>query len=212
MEIPSEIPVSSSMAHRLLTTGPNESLQSAYERMDRRGVHHLPVIDEGGRLVGLLSHRPPCETSVEDFRRPLARSAGASASSPSYDVLPVAPSGALASQHLGTLESMFGANDDSTLAGSIVTQTVGQAMAPHPTVISPSTEVRDAAKLMIDAKVSALVVVDKREVVGLITHEDMLRVLVDLLDGNLGDLKRIEAAVFTSPIGDVMNALNNMGL
>ncbi len=199
MEIPSEIPVSTSMAHRLLTTGPNESLQSAYQRMDRRGVHHLPVIDDEGKLVGLLSHRPPCETSEEVFRKPAARVAGA-----------------FASQHRGALETVFESSfenlDESVLAASIVTQTVGQAMVPHPTVISPSTEIRDAAKLMIDSKVSALVVVDRREVVGLITHEDMLRVLVDLLDGNLGDLRQIEAAVYTSPIGDVVNALNNFGL
>ena len=198
MEIPSEIPVSTSMAHRLLTTGPNESLQSAYERMERRGVHHLPVIDEDGRLVGLLNHRPQADTLEESscFSQPAVSA---------YD--------ALASRHRGALEAMFErGSDDSILAASIVTQTVGQAMAPHPTVISPSTQVRDAAKLMIDSKISALVVVEKTEVVGLITHEDMLRVLVDLLDGNLGDFKALEAAVYNSPIGIVVNALNNVGL
>jgi CBS domain-containing protein len=40
-----------------VTVGPNDSLETALQAMDEYSVRHLPVVDDGGYLVGVLSHR-----------------------------------------------------------------------------------------------------------------------------------------------------------
>lgn len=45
------------MTQAPITIGPTEPLADAIELMARRHVRHLPVIDVGGKLIGLLSDR-----------------------------------------------------------------------------------------------------------------------------------------------------------
>lgn len=40
-----------------VTLGPDDDLLSLYDLMDSRHVRHVPVVDEDGELVGLVSHR-----------------------------------------------------------------------------------------------------------------------------------------------------------
>ena len=40
-----------------VTVGPNDSLETALQAMDEYSVRHLPVVDDGDYLVGVLSHR-----------------------------------------------------------------------------------------------------------------------------------------------------------
>jgi CBS domain-containing protein len=46
--------VSDVMSTALLTVAGDESLLMAWELLQRTGFHHLPVVDEDGRCVGLL--------------------------------------------------------------------------------------------------------------------------------------------------------------
>lgn len=51
----SEIDVQSVMSRRLFVVHRSDSLSTATAVMRRNGVHRLPVVDDDGRLVGLLS-------------------------------------------------------------------------------------------------------------------------------------------------------------
>ena len=43
------------MSTDLETIGPGDSLEKAGEIMQRRRIHHLPVVDDGGELIGLVT-------------------------------------------------------------------------------------------------------------------------------------------------------------
>ena len=45
------------MARDPVTIGPEASLREASELLRTRGIHHLPVIGEGGRLLGIITDR-----------------------------------------------------------------------------------------------------------------------------------------------------------
>ena len=45
-----------------VTANLRDGLRQTWDRMHERGVRHMPVLDEGGRLVGIISDR--------DLRRP----------------------------------------------------------------------------------------------------------------------------------------------
>ena len=197
MEVPSEIAVVKSMSDRLVTTHPAESARSAFEKMERRGVHHLPVIDESGKLIGLLSSRDFYRALADDFTKTAAGPTEAGLSAETLQ-------GQMASRSSGaTIRSIHELNPRMI---------VRDFMTMHPTAISPETEVREAAQIMIDEKISALVVVDSDKVVGMITHEDMLRVLTEVLGGPSQEFRRVEALLYNSPLSQVVNAISNAGL
>ncbi|MCA9659578.1 MAG: CBS domain-containing protein, partial [Myxococcales bacterium] len=50
-----ELPVASCMSHHLHTTTPDAALEQALAVMTAHDVGHLPVLDAGGALVGLLT-------------------------------------------------------------------------------------------------------------------------------------------------------------
>jgi CBS domain-containing protein len=52
-----ELPVSAFMSRAIITVATTESLAAAIERMNDGGFRHLPVVDESGRTIGILSIR-----------------------------------------------------------------------------------------------------------------------------------------------------------
>ena len=60
---------------------------------------------------------------------------------------------------------------------------VQQVMATHPRTITPFTDIREAAMLMIENKIGGLpVVAPDRTVVGIVTESDLFEALVELID------------------------------
>ncbi|MCB1326798.1 MAG: CBS domain-containing protein [Leptospiraceae bacterium] len=49
--------VSEIMSRELVFLRPDDSLKRARELLSRAHVHHLPVVDDGNRLVGIISDR-----------------------------------------------------------------------------------------------------------------------------------------------------------
>ena len=49
--------VSECMSKRLITIHKAATMSSAYERMKKNGIRHLPVIDETKEIIGILSDR-----------------------------------------------------------------------------------------------------------------------------------------------------------
>jgi CBS domain-containing protein len=52
-----EIPANSIMSKTSLMCTPNEGIVTAVDRMIKGGVRHLPVIDKGGKPLGMVSMR-----------------------------------------------------------------------------------------------------------------------------------------------------------
>jgi CBS domain-containing protein len=55
--VPLDTPIERVMTTRLITALPDESLAIVASRMIEHGIRHIPVVDETGRLVGIVSMR-----------------------------------------------------------------------------------------------------------------------------------------------------------
>ncbi len=55
MQIDSTRPVSDIMAKDLIVLGPYDPVSAVADVFERHNIHHLPVVDESGRLLGLVS-------------------------------------------------------------------------------------------------------------------------------------------------------------
>ncbi|MDQ3367161.1 MAG: CBS domain-containing protein [Myxococcota bacterium] len=54
-----QLTVSDLMTTNLTTVNVTESIKEAHTEMELGGIRHLPVVDDRGRLVGVLSDRAP---------------------------------------------------------------------------------------------------------------------------------------------------------
>jgi acetoin utilization protein AcuB len=54
-------------------------------------------------------------------------------------------------------------------------------MTADPVTVTPDTQLRDAAQLLLDLKVGGLPVVEQGRLVGIITETDMIETLIELL-------------------------------
>ena len=58
--------VSERMSHPVLTTRPERSIQHAHQVMRKENVRRLPVVNQEGRLVGIISETDILEASPSD--------------------------------------------------------------------------------------------------------------------------------------------------
>jgi len=59
---------------------------------------------------------------------------------------------------------------------------VGQVMTRNPYTATPSMSLKDAAKVLIDQRFSALPVIEGGKLVGIVTETDLLKALYDMLE------------------------------
>jgi acetoin utilization protein AcuB len=64
---------------------------------------------------------------------------------------------------------------------------VGGVMTLQPRVISPETSLLDAAHLMLEQKISALPVVERGHLVGILTETDILKAMIAKMGTNHGE-------------------------
>lgn len=128
----------------LITIGWGERMKRAHDRMRSHGIRHLPVTDESGAIVGILSDRDVSRAMVSriDHGRP---------------GLP-----------MESLEFEPNAH-------------VRDYMSWPVEIFAAETAIRVVAQKMIRSKISAILVEENSRIVGIVTSEDLLRVLVDLL-------------------------------
>lgn len=62
-----DTPVRAFMTAPAVTVAPKDPVRTAVKRMQKGGYRHLPVVDEGGRPVGILSARRVVHYLVEHF-------------------------------------------------------------------------------------------------------------------------------------------------
>lgn len=150
----------------LIVTGWKEPLELAYRDMKESRLRHLPVVDDAGFIIGIISDR--------DFQRAMQ-----------------------------TDSMSFDADDE-----------VRDYMSWPVRAIDESATVADAARVIIDEKISALLVIRPNgDVVGIVTTEDLLRAFIAPHESTIESLKNeAQVAVYKSRVGEFAHALANVGI
>ncbi len=112
----------------------------------------------------------------------------------------------------GKLVGMLSDRELQQIMPSGLEKPVGEFMTPA-TSVSSEALLRDVVEKMREAKVLAYAVVDKGHLIGILTTDDLLRVLISMLDsqertfaGGLSGLK------FNTTIGSLLNMLEQVGI
>jgi acetoin utilization protein AcuB len=129
------------MTKKIVTVKVVTPIQAAYDEMREHGIRHLPVVDQFGKLVGMLSDRDLLRASNTKV--------------------------------LNEIEQEMTFNPHYI---------VEDFMSWPVQTVSEQASIEDVAKLMIEQKVSAVVVNGPNQYIkGIITSEDLMQYLVDLL-------------------------------
>jgi CBS domain-containing protein len=141
------------MTREVLTVTPTMPLSEAVQFLVDRKISGLPVVNDAGKLVGVLS-----ESDLMWREKGLDE--------PPYMIF---LGGVIFFQNPATYDRDL----HKTLG-----QTVGEVMSPHPISIDADTLLPVAARIMHDKKIHRLPVVDTdRHPIGIITQSDIVRAI-----------------------------------
>jgi len=143
------------MTKEVLTVRKSDSLADAAKLMRKRHVSGLPVVDKGGRILGILSEKD----ILRSLEEPMPSSLPAS-------LIELVLGGSAGSQ--ARLEK---------LRDHLETNRVDQWMTPDPIVVGPDASVVDIAELMRERKINRVPVVEGKRLVGIVTRHDVLSAL-----------------------------------
>ncbi|KYC36028.1 phosphoribulokinase [Scytonema hofmannii PCC 7110] len=141
------------MSHNPVVVRPETPLKEAIQILAERRISGLPVIDNTGKLVGIISETDLMwqETGVTP---------------PAYIMF---LDSVIYLQNPGTYE-----RDLHKALG----QTVGEVMSHNPITIFPDKTVTEAARLMHDRNIHRLPVLDSEsQVIGILTRGDIIRAM-----------------------------------
>jgi len=142
--------VKEDMSKNLITIGWDESMSTAYSRMKLMKVRHLPVQNESGDMIGILSERDVQRSMISKIENESGHLMG-------DEVIRFDPS-----------------------------SRVRNYMSWPAEVVDQKTDLRLVAERMMSEKISSFLVSEEGKVVGIVTTDDLLRVLVELLsDSNM---------------------------
>jgi acetoin utilization protein AcuB len=153
-ETPPPLVVADRMRRPVVTIRRDETLDAAWGLLQRRKVRHLPVVDDEGRLVGIVTDRDLRHALIDPRLRRRARH--------------------LLAPTLATAASL------AATARSLAALPVEQVMTRGALAVSPATTLREAALLMHERRVGAVPVVEAGgRVVGMLSEVDVVRALLD---------------------------------
>jgi CBS domain-containing protein len=152
LELPSHLAVRDLMTPHVLSATPNQSLGDVARMMMDKDVRALPVVDDNGSLVGMVTHRELLKYLIPDY---LQRS-----KSGKFRALPANPTAGHA-----------GSTDPRALP-------VKDVMSRAVLCVSEDQTLTDVANLMSNKDVDRFPVVREGIVVGFLTRADLIRRLV----------------------------------
>ena len=141
------------MSRDPIVVKPETPLNEAVQILAQRRISGLPVVDDAGQLVGIISETDLMwqETGVTP---------------PAYIMF---------------LDSVIYLQNPATYERDLhkaLGQTVGEVMSKNSITVSPDKTVREAAKLMQDHNVHRLPVLDSEgQVIGILTRGDVIRAM-----------------------------------
>jgi acetoin utilization protein AcuB len=104
------------------------------------------------------------------------------------------------------LVGMLSDHDIRQHQGHLKDTRVTGAMSDDPITVTPDLAMEDAAEIMLEKKIGALPVVDKGELVGIITTTDMLEAFVEIFGATEEDATRIDVLLDHAPPLDLPRA------
>ncbi len=141
------------MTQNPITVRPEALLQEVIQTLAERRISGLPVVDESGKLLGVVS-----ETDL------MWRESGATP--PAYIML---------------LDSVIYLENPARYERDLhkaLGQTAGEIMTPDPVTITPDKSLSEAARLMHERSIHRLPVLDTAgQVVGILTRGDIVRAM-----------------------------------
>lgn len=143
------------MTREVVTLTPDTEINDAARILLEKGFNGLPVVDEQGRVVGIL-----CQSDLiaQQKRLPI----------PSVFTL------------LDSWIPLSPLKDLQKELKRITAITVKDAMTPGPTTIRPEATMEQMATLMVDRNFHTLPVVDgEGKLVGIVGKEDVLKTLIE---------------------------------
>src|SRR5690606_15329516 len=143
----------------VLTLRPDQTVREAAAQLLAHDVDGAPVVDAGGRVVGMLSTGDLIQQETEVHPLPVISILGA--------VIP------LRSQA-----------DFEAELHKVLGSTVAEVMTRNPVVTRPDAPIGEAAAVMTERHLSRLPVVEGDRLVGIVSRGDIVRVLLaDLAPG-----------------------------
>lgn len=134
-----------SMSTKLVTINFNERMETAYRRMQKRHLRHLPVCDDNGEVVGMLSDRDVQRAMISEVKH--ERPSHVSSETIAFD--PAAK--------------------------------VRDYMGWPVLSVDQNSDLKLVTERILSEKVSALLVKDAHTTVGIVTTDDLMKVLIELL-------------------------------
>lgn len=128
MTLDRHAPVSTVMSADLLTATPDTSLEEVRDVLKERGFHHLPVVDEDGRLLGLISHTDVGRAKPGDVTVAHLMRDGAPVTVRADDHLELA----IAMLAGGSIHALPVIDDDGFLAGIVTTSDLLRRLIAEP--------------------------------------------------------------------------------
>lgn len=141
------------MTREPILVQPQTSLEEAIKILAEKRIGGLPVVDDSGKLVGIISESDLMWKEAE-------------VKPPAYIML---------------LDSVIYLENPGRYQRELhkaLGQTVGEVMSDHVLTIKPEKSVKDAARLMNEKRIDRLPVIDDNgHVVGIITRGDIVRLM-----------------------------------
>lgn len=142
------------MKQELVTVSPDTRVTEAAKILLERHINGLPVVDDEGRLVGII-----CQSDLvaQQMRMPV----------PSV---------------FNLLDGLIPLGSPSTLekeVRKIAAIRVSEAMSTNPVAVAPGTSLEEIATLMVSRNFHSLPVLEEGRLIGIIGKEDVLRTLVE---------------------------------
>jgi CBS domain-containing protein len=140
------------MTTEVLTVSPETSIAEMSKILENRKIGGVPVVDKGGRLVGVITQSDLVERA-RDLELP-----------PAINILDLHIYLQIPSHLIQRVERMLGT-------------TVGDCMSPDPVTVTPDTPVPQIAALMAKQKVHTLPVLEGGKLLGVIGKMDLVRAM-----------------------------------
>ena len=190
--------VSSAMTDTVITVGPDDDVTEVAQLMIERGMSGCPVVDEDGKLVGVIT-KSQISKLVDRFDK-----VNVSELMTAEDILQVNPVTRLVKARGDMLDAGYSGlpvTDGGRVLGLITERMVAEAMArftvevpdkhranqvrqirvvdamkQQPPMVAPEDSIAEAATKMLDANLNTLPVVEKgNRLVGMISATDLTR-------------------------------------
>jgi len=145
------------MSRHPITVGPDATLLDALVLMRGQKVSGLPVVDEDGKLVGVLSQR--------DVARTLRSAGGIPEVTGLFDLL------------------IFGLSEERGVSGQVLRRileetNVRDTMSSPPISISADASLELAAEVMRENEINRIPVLRGDRLIGIVTRNDLVRAMV----------------------------------